>query len=72
MTLSSNFALKRGGGRNNERGITMREYGIYIIIMYNYTSEVVNNYVRLPYRILDSALLKLNVSSVGVIFLSLY
>ena len=28
MTLSSNFALKRGGGRNNEGGVTTREYGI--------------------------------------------
>ena len=28
MTLSSNFALKRGGGgRNNEGGVTTREYG---------------------------------------------
>ena len=28
MTLSSNFAQKRGGGgRNNEGGITTREYG---------------------------------------------
>ena len=27
VTLSSNFALKRGGGRNNEGGVTTREYG---------------------------------------------
>ena len=32
MTLSSNFALKRGGGgRNNEGGVTTREYGNNII-----------------------------------------
>ena len=31
MTLSSNFALKRGGGgRNNEGGVTTREYGICV------------------------------------------
>ena len=28
MTLSSSFALKRGGGHNNEGGVTTREYGI--------------------------------------------
>ena len=33
MTLSSNFALKRGGGgRNNEGGVTTREYGICICV----------------------------------------
>ena len=35
VTLSSNFALKRGGGGgcNNEGGITKREYGIYLTIV---------------------------------------
>ena len=31
MTLSGNFALKRGGGRNNEGGVTTREYGNTIL-----------------------------------------
>ena len=39
MTLSSNFALKRGGGRNNEGGVTTREYGTstYIPYLLDYT-----------------------------------
>ena len=33
MTLSSNFALKRGGGRNNEGGVTTREYGTCVHVL---------------------------------------